>query len=318
MKTILICVKIGFMDLRAVFMGSPEFALPVLKALADRVRVVGVVTQPDRPAGRGKVLTPPPVKFLADQLGVEVIQPNRLKDPGTLEKLIAWQPDLIVVAAFGQILRQNVLELPRLGCINVHASLLPRWRGAAPIQAAILAGDADTGVTIMKMDAGIDTGDILSQVTTPITADDTAGTLSTRLAVMGAQLLMDTLPGYITGSVQPMPQNVEQSTYAPMLKKEDGELKFDRPAAQLERLVRAFQPWPSAYFFVNNEMVKVFKACVLENNNLANGQRGVLNGLPAIGASDGALALQIVQPAGKKPMPGDVFLRGARNWLFKG
>lgn len=306
------------MDLRTVFMGSPDFALPVLKALAENVRVVGVVTQPDRPAGRGKVLTPPPVKLLADELGVDVIQPNRLKEPEALEKLMAWAPDLIVVAAFGQILRQNVLGLPRFGCINVHASLLPRWRGAAPIQAAILAGDAHTGVTIMKMDAGIDTGAILGQATAPITDEDTAGTLSARLAVLGAQLLMDTLSGYVAGSALAVTQNNELATYASMLKKEDGELKFDQSAAKLERLVRAFQPWPSAYFFLHNEMIKVLKAGFTENTDLNNGQRGVWNGLPAIGTHDGALVLQIVQPAGKKPMPGDVFLRGSRSWFSEG
>ncbi len=318
MNTILLCVKIVFMDLRAVFMGSPDFALPVLKVLAENVRVVGVITQPDRPAGRGKVLTPPPVKLLAEQLGMEIIQPNRLKEPETLEKLFAWKPDLIVVAAFGQILRQNVLDLPRLGCINVHASLLPRWRGAAPIQAAILAGDSHSGVTIMKMDAGIDTGAILGQATTPITDEDTAGTLSARLAVLGAQLLIDTLPGYVSGSVLAVTQNNELATYASMLKKEDGELKFDQSAAKLERLVRAFQPWPSTYFFVHNEMVKVLEACVTENYDLKAGQRGVWSGLPIIGTHDGALVLQVVQPAGKKPMTGDVFLRGARNWFSEG
>jgi methionyl-tRNA formyltransferase len=186
-------VKIRSMNVRVVFMGSPEFALPTLRLLSESYPVVGVVTQPDKPAGRGNLLTPPPVKILAEALGIEVIQPQRLREPWALEQLQIWQPDLIVVAAFGQILRPIVLDLPKFGCINVHASLLPRWRGASPIQAAILHGDRETGVTIMRMDPGMDTGPILSQHSIAIHPEDTAGSLSPRLAETGANLLIQTL-----------------------------------------------------------------------------------------------------------------------------
>ena len=182
-----------------VFMGSPDLALPILQALAAHYPIVGVVTQPDRPAGRGQALTPPPVKVLAEKLALPVIQPRRLREPEAMERLRSWAPELIVVAAFGQILRPEVLDLPRYGCINVHASLLPRWRGAAPIQAAILHGDADTGVTIMKMDPGVDTGPLLSQRSLPISPQDTAASLSEKLSALGAELLLETLPAYLKG-----------------------------------------------------------------------------------------------------------------------
>ena len=200
-------------------MGSPEFAVPSLRRLAQEYTVVGVVTQPDRPAGRGKQLTPPPIKVLAEDIGIPLIQPRRLSQPEALDQLIQWQPDLIVVAAFGQILRAAVLELPRYGCLNVHASLLPRWRGAAPVQAAILNGDLVTGITIMIMDAGIDTGGILSQAPSNISNEDTVETLSARLAQMGADLLLSTLPRYLSGEIVSKPQSELQATYAPLLKK---------------------------------------------------------------------------------------------------
>lgn len=232
------------MNLRLVFMGSPDFAVPTLRALAAQYAVVGVVTQPDRPAGRGMTLTPPPVKLVAEELRIPLIQPQKLRQPEAVQQLKDWNPDLIVVSAFGQILRPEVLDLPRQGCINVHASLLPRWRGAAPIQAAILAGDAQAGVTIMKMDPGLDTGPMLSQRAIPIDAEDTGGSLLQKLSHLGGELLLETLPGYISGEIQPQPQPETGSTYAPMLKKEDGLLDFTRPAAELERKIRAFQPWP--------------------------------------------------------------------------
>ncbi|WP_298003113.1 methionyl-tRNA formyltransferase [uncultured Anaerolinea sp.] len=295
-------------------MGSPEFALPTLKALAERYPVVGVVTQPDRPAGRGNILTPPPVKVLAQQLGLEVFQPDKLRTPEAMEKLRSWNPDLIVVAAFGQILRQEVLDLPSYGCINVHASLLPRWRGASPIQAAILHGDSVTGVTIMKMDAGIDTGPILAQRTAPILPDDTAGSLSERLAQEGADLLMEVLPDYLEGRLQPRPQPEEGATYAKMLKKEEGNLNFEESVHQLVNRVRAYYPWPSAYTFWNGQMLKIHRARAVKDPHSISGQRRIIEGYPAIGASDGWLVLLEVQPAGKRAMDGKDFLRGARTW----
>jgi methionyl-tRNA formyltransferase len=305
------------MSVRIVFMGSPEFARPSLQALATNFEVVGVVTQPDKPAGRGQVLTPPPVKILALELGLPVIQPHRLKEPATIVQLQAWQPELIVVAAFGQILRPAVLDLPPKGCINVHASLLPRWRGAAPAQAVILAGDAFTGVTIMRMDAGIDTGPMLNQRAIPILPEDTAGTLSNRLANLGADLLVETLPGYLYGTVQAQMQDESQATYAPMFKKEAGQLDFTRPAALLARQVRAYNPWPGAYTTWQGQIFKVHCAHAVAgpaDPNLTPGQPEIVEGKPAWATAEGLLVLDEVQPAGKKPMPGEIFLRGARNW----
>ena len=193
------------MQLRVVFFGSPEFSLPALEALHARFGLAGVVTQPDRPAGRGRQLTAPPVKVIADDLSIPIIQPEKLKAPEVFDKITSWQPDLIVVAAYGQILHQNILDLPRFGCLNIHPSLLPRWRGASPIPFALLAGDPVTGVTIMKMDAGMDTGAILSQELYSILPEDNAGALHDRLALKGADLLLRTIPGYINGQVVPIP-----------------------------------------------------------------------------------------------------------------
>ena len=295
-------------------MGSPDFAVPCLEALAGSYPVVGVVTQPDRPAGRGGSLRPPAVKEAALRLGLPVIQPEKLRQPEALEQLARWAPDVIVVAAFGQILRPNVLDLPRYGCVNVHGSLLPRWRGAAPLQAAILAGDRETGITIMKMDPGVDTGPILSQRALPIAADETGGSLFVRMAQLGADLLLETLPRYLAGELGPRPQPEQGATYAPMLKKEDGLLDLTRPAVELERRVRAMHPWPGAYFVWQGQPVKVLRAVLREQASPGAGRRLVVDGLPALGTGEGLLLLQEVQPAGKKPMPGKAFLAGARDW----
>jgi methionyl-tRNA formyltransferase len=295
-------------------MGSPDFSVPVLHALAEAgYDLLGVVTQPDRPSGRGNKLTPPPVKLAAAALGVEAIQPQRLRQPEAIEKLKAWNPDLIVVAAFGQILRPEVLDLPRFGCINVHASLLPRWRGAAPIQACLLAGDAISGVTIMKMDPGIDTGPMLSQKTLQLARDETGGSLFERLSSLGAKLLLETLPGYLSGELDPQVQPSLGATYAPMLKKEDGLLNFSQTALELERRVRAMRPWPGAFLPYAEASLKVHQAHVSEGQ-ATPGQRLSQQGLPAIGTAFGLLVLDEVQPAGKPSMPGKAFLAGARHW----
>ncbi len=295
-------------------MGSPAFAMPVLKMLAAGYPVIGVVTQPDRPAGRGQVLTPPPVKGLANSLRIPIIQPARLKEQAAMDQLLAWQPDLIVVAAFGQILRQAVLDLPRMGCINVHASLLPRWRGAAPIQAAILNGDLETGVSIMKMDAGVDTGDVLAQRSLPVQDVDTAESLSEKLAVLGAGLLVETLPSYLNGEIIPQVQDETRATRAPMIKKEDGQLDFDLPAIILERKIRAFTPWPGSFFTWQGSPLKILKAHVAPDSASQPRTAGQIHKFPAVGTSDGWLVLDELQPSGKKAMTGDVFLRGARLW----
>jgi len=301
-------------DIRTVFMGSPDFALPSFRALAETLPVVGVITQPDRPAGRGRTLTPPPVKLLAQSLGIPVIQPEHMRQPGTMEQLFAWSPELIVVTAFGQILRPAVLDLPRYGCLNVHASLLPRWRGAAPIQAAILAGDKESGATIMKMDPGIDTGPILVQRSLPILPADTAATLSERLAALGALLLTEVLPAYLHGDLSPTPQSEAGATYAPMLNKAEGELDFTQPAVQLACRVRAFNPWPGAFTYWNNQLLKIHQAHVADTAGKCPGKHLVIDNLPAIATQEGVLVLDTVQPAGKKPMSGAVFLQGARGW----
>jgi methionyl-tRNA formyltransferase len=296
-----------------VFMGSPDFSLPTLHALANTYEVVGVVTQPDRASGRGRELKAPPVKTLALKLGIPLIQPEKLRQPEAMEQLRTWNPDVIVVAAFGQILRKEVLELPPFGCINVHASLLPRWRGAAPINAAILHGDEETGVTIMKMDVGLDTGPMLSQRSIPLMPDDTAGSVFETLSTLGADLLIETLPDYLSGKLMPAPQPEEGMTYAPMLKKEEGQLGFNHDVHELERRVRAFNPWPGAYMDVDGTLLKIHRAHV-EAGEASVGQRLIVRDQPAIGARGGILVLDEVQPAGKKSMSGKSFLAGARHW----
>ena len=301
------------MSIRIVFMGSPDFALPTLRLLAQKHQVVGVVTQPDRASGRGRALKSPPVKILAQDLNIPIIQPEKLRQPEAMQQLQAWTPDLIVVAAFGQILRKDVLELPRYGCINVHASLLPRWRGAAPINAAILAGDEETGVTIMKMDVGLDTGPVLSKRSIRIKPDDTAGSLFEALSKLGADLLIETLPAYMDGKISTQPQPEEGATYAPMLNKEDGRLDFNLSAIELERRIRAMNPWPGAWFEWEGAPFKIHKEHVGQGKAGA-GKRLIEQNQPAVGAGSGILILDEVQPPGKKSMSGKSFLAGARNW----
>ncbi len=304
-------------------MGSPDFSLSTLRGLVIAARagaqplheleVVGVVTQPDRASGRGREVKSPPIKILAQELNLPIMQPERLKQPEAMEQLRAWAPDLIVVAAFGQILRKDVLELPCFGCINVHASLLPRWRGAAPINAAILAGDEETGVTIMKMDVGLDTGPMLAKRSIRLTRDDTAGSVFQALSTLGADLLLETLPDYLSGKLVPQAQPEEGATYAPMMKKEEGKLDFTHDANELERRVRAFNPWPGTFMDFDGAMLKVHRAHV-EQGIAEAGKRLIVQNQPAVGAGGGLLVLDEVQPAGKKSMSGKSFLAGARGW----
>src|SRR5258706_2226500 len=298
---------------KVVFMGSPDFSVACLRGLAKHYDVVSVITQPDRASGRGRELKSPPVKTLALKLGIPVMQPEKLRMPEAMEQLRAWAPDLIVVAAFGQILKKDVLDLPRYGCINVHASLLPRWRGAAPINAAILAGDKETGVTIMRMDVGLDTGPMLAKKSIRLTRDDTAGSVFQSLSQLGADLLIETLPNWIAGEIQPHTQDGALATYAPMLTKEEGKLDFTHTANELERRVRAFNPWPGAFMDFDGTILKVHRAHV-GAGNVEEGQRLIVQDQPAVGVRNGLLILDEVQPAGKKPMSGKSFLAGARNW----
>jgi len=302
------------MEPRIVFMGTPKFALPTLEKLCDAYPVVGVVTQPDRPAGRGRRCVAPPVKQLAEAEGIPVFQPERLRTIEAIEHLRAWMPDLIVVAAFGQILPPTVLELPRFGALNVHSSLLPRWRGATPVQAALLAGDAVTGVTIMQMDAGLDTGPILAQRELPIYQDETAGELEERLAQLGAELLLEILPAYLSGELQPRPQPEEGVTLTRRLQKEATALDWQQPAWLLERQVRAFSPEPGAFTLWGEERLKILRARALpEGTSLPEAAPGTVfaqGSMPAVMTGEGALVLLQLQMAGKRPMNGDAFLRG--------
>jgi len=303
------------MEPRIVFMGSPDFAIPFLEALVKNYQVVGVVTQPDRPVGRGRKLLSPPVKSLALEQNIPTIQPESLKKDMTAKRqLESWKPDLLVVVAFGQILEKDVLDLPVHGCLNVHASLLPRWRGVSPIQAAILNGDKVTGVTIMKMDEGIDTGDIVCQRKVQIDDDDTGESLFTKLATLGSDLLMEILPDYVHGNLIPQPQGPSQTPYAPMLKKEDGELDFNQPAEILNRQVRAYHPWPGTYTFWQGKMIKILKGHVRDAKSPGIRAFTIMDGKPAVGTSQGVFVFDEVQPAGKTLMKGEAFLLGARDW----
>ena len=298
-------------------MGTPEFAVPVLEALANTHQVVGVVTQPDRPAGRGRRLAPSPVKQVALEHGLMLSQPHSLRTPEAVAQLSAWRPEVIVVAAFGQILPQDVLDIPPHGCLNVHGSLLPRWRGAAPVTAAILAGDEVTGVTIMQMDAGLDTGPVLAQREEPIAPDDTQATLEERLARMGAELLVETLVAYLAGSLLPRSQPDEGATYAGQLRKEDGRLDWSCPAVELDRRVRAFSPWPGAFTMWRGRRLKVLRAVPLPawRGGVSPGTVVALAGGVVVATGEGALRLEEVQLAGKRPMDIGAFLRGQRDFV---
>ncbi|CAM3805915.1 Methionyl-tRNA formyltransferase [compost metagenome] len=247
--------------MRIVFAGTPEFAAEHLKALIDSpYDVVAVYTQPDRPAGRGQKLMPSAVKQLAVDNGIQVLQPPTLRNAEAQAELAALQPDLMVVVAYGLILPQAVLDIPRLGCINSHASLLPRWRGAAPIQRAVEAGDSESGVTVMRMEAGLDTGPMLLKVSTPISASDTGGTLHDRLAEMGPPAVLEAVAGLAAGTLQGEVQDDSLATYAHKLNKDEARLDWSRPAVELERLIRAFNPWPICHSTLNGEAVKVITA----------------------------------------------------------
>lgn len=303
---------------RVIFMGTPAFAVPSLAALIEaKYEIVAVVTQPDAPAGRGQQLKPSPVKLLAQQHGLPILQPASLKPPEVVEALRALAPDVIVVAAFGQILRQNVLDLPTHHCLNVHASLLPRWRGASPVSAAIAAGDAVSGVTIMLMEAGLDSGPILAQREEPIHPDDTTGTLTERLARIGAALLIETLPRWLAGEITPRKQDESLVTLAGRLKKEDGKLDWSRSAVELERHVRAMSPWPSAFTTWQGRQLKVLRAelaAIEQKNKLPNGAvRTDRNHVYVQCGDGGMLRLIEVQLEGKRAVDADAFARGHPN-----
>ncbi|SDK59691.1 methionyl-tRNA formyltransferase [Pseudomonas delhiensis] len=289
--------------LRIVFAGTPEFAAEHLKALLDTPHeIVAVYTQPDRPAGRGQKLMPSPVKQLAAQHGLPVLQPPTLRDAAAQAELAALRPDLMVVVAYGLILPQAVLDIPRLGCINSHASLLPRWRGAAPIQRAVQAGDAESGVTVMQMEAGLDTGPMLLKVSTPISSEDTGGSLHDRLARLGPPAVVEAIAGLAAGTLEGEVQDDALATYAHKLSKDEARLDWSLPAVELERAVRAFDPWPVCHTTLNGEPLKVWAARLGEGGGEPGKVLGASRDGLLVGCGEGSLLLTRVQLPGGKPL----------------
>lgn len=295
-------------------MGTAELSCASLQKLAGKFSVAAVVTQPDKPKGRDLQLQPSPVKSLALKLNLPVLQPAKARDGQFISELREFKPDLIVVAAYGQILPQSILDLPKSGCVNVHTSLLPKYRGAAPIQTAILNGETETGVTIMKMDAGLDTGDILSQTRTPILPDDNSQTLHDRLAQLGADLLVATIPDFVAGKIQPRPQPAEGASYAAKIKKEDGKIDWSEPAEKILNQLRAFTPWPGAFTFLKAEsklqLLKIWKAEIVEKSgNTGEILSADKNGIVAACGKDALRILELQREGGRR-LSAQEFLAG--------
>jgi methionyl-tRNA formyltransferase len=302
--------------MRITFLGTPDFAAIPLEVLArdPRYSVVGVVTQPDRPSGRHREPQPPPVKLAAQRLGIPVLQPETLRDPAIADQLAAWRPDVGVVAAYGEILRKHVLELPRLGYLNVHPSLLPRYRGPTPVHAAILNGDAETGVTVMRLDAKMDSGPILGQRRVPLPPGARNQPVTFELFRIGAALLAEVLEPYAAGALIPTPQDDSQATYCKMLEKSDGLIDWGAPAARIERMTRAYDPWPGAHTSWRGQPFKIIAAAVRGWNGDA--APGTLLPQPEgmwVATGAGALELQTVQPAGKRALAARDWMRGLQQ-----
>lgn len=306
-------------SIRVVFFGTADLAVASLRALAAEpsIRILAVVTQPDRPRGRSLKLCDSPVKTAARALDLPILQPVKARATAFLDELRTLAPELIVVAAYGQILSESLLAIPDFGCLNVHASLLPRHRGAAPIQAALLEGDAETGVTIMKMDAGLDTGDMVSSVTTPIDPHDNGSTLHDRLAALGARLLVETIPRFVRGDLTLAPQPAETATYSKKLTREDGAIDWSRPAAVICRRVRAFTPWPGAFTtYLDGDRRRTLKIWRAEPAEGADGSSGVIlassKDALVVGAGNGHESVRLLelQREGGRRLPADQFLRG--------
>lgn len=301
--------------MKVVYMGTPDFAVPPLRALVKAgYEVVGVVTQPDKPKGRSKTLLPPPVKEEALKYNIPVYQPLKVREPEFMETLKSLAPDVIVVAAFGQIIPKAILDLPEFGCLNIHASLLPKYRGAAPIQQAVINGDKEAGVTIMKMGTGLDTGDMISRASVLLAEDETGGSLFDRLSELGAELLVKTLPSVFDGTAVYEPQPEESPTpYAGMITKQMGLLDFQKDAETLERLICGLNPWPSAYTYLNGKTLKIWKAAVEKSGSEPENPGTIIkadkDGIHVVCGQD-ILILQEVQLEGKKRMDAAAFLRG--------
>jgi len=306
--------------LRIVFMGSPEFAVPSLEHLIlNQYQVVAVYTQPDRPAGRGRSLVSTPVKRAAAARGLPVVQPASLKEAETVAQLADFHPDVIVIAALGQILPQPVLSLPQYGCVNIHPSLLPRFRGASPVASAILAGDDFTGVSLMLMDEGLDTGPILGRAQVPISPQDTTGSLTAKLSLVAAQLLGEILPRWLGGELEPQPQNDAEATYSAQISKEEGEVDWHLSAVEIWRRVRAFQPWPGCYTSWQGRQLRIIETVPLPGEGAVEVGRVVaVEGAEAgfgVGAGEGVLGVLKIQLEGKRAMPAAEFLRGQRQFM---
>ena len=307
--------------MKIIFMGTPDFSVGTLEALVEAGHeVVLAVTQPDKPKGRGKEMQFTPVKECALAHNIPVYQPKKIREPECIEELKKYQADVCVVVAFGQILPKEILEMTPYGCINVHASLLPKYRGAAPIQRSLWAGDAETGVTIMQMDVGLDTGDMLYKLSCPITAEDTSGTLYDKLAELGPQGLITTLKQLADGTAKPEVQDETLVTYAEKLSKEEARIDWSLSAAQLERCIRAFNPWPMSWLEIEGQPVKVWKASVIDTATkaapgtiLEANKQGI-----QVATGDGILNLLSLQPAGKKAMSAQDLLNSRREWFVPG
>lgn len=297
-----------------VFMGTPDFAVPTLNALHESsFNLTGVITQPDRPKGRGRKLSPSPVKTAALELGYAVAQPEDIRHQGFQRQLVESAPDFLVVVAYGQILPQSILNIPRRGAVNVHASLLPRYRGPAPIQWALMRGEAKTGITTMLMDTGVDTGDILLVTETPITNNDTAATLHDRLARMGAKLLVQSIEGLWKGDIFPRAQKHDKATYAPMLSKENGRIRWDQSSKSIDAQIRAVTPWPGAWCMLENKRIKIHRAVVVEDMPATASPGSVVPGFPdelRIATGDGVISILEIQGASGKRLPIAKFLLG--------
>ncbi|HBA87090.1 MAG TPA: methionyl-tRNA formyltransferase [Geobacter sp.] len=297
--------------MRIIFMGTPEFACPTLRVLIQRgENVVAVVTQPDRPKGRGQQTLPPPVKVLAREHGIPVLQPVKVRHPESIEEIRALRPDLIVVVAFGQILPKALLEIPKHGCINVHASLLPRYRGAAPLNWCIINGEAETGVTTMMMDVGLDTGDMLLKKATPIGPDEDTQNLHDRMSALGAELLAETLDRLAQGELEPEKQDDALTCYAPMMKKEDGLIDWGRDAQSIKNQVRGMTPWPGAYSYLDEKLLKVCRVQTGSGSGtpgeiVAAGRDGI-----EVACGEGSLFIKELQLEGKKRLAAADFLAG--------
>ncbi len=299
--------------MRVIFMGTPDFAVGTLEEIIKAGHeVVLAVTQPDKPKGRGKAMQAPPVKECALAHDIEVFQPKRVREPECIEYLAKYEPEMIIVAAFGQILPKEILEMPKYGCVNVHASLLPKYRGAAPIQWAVINGDEVSGVTTMRMDVGLDTGDMIEKAEVVLAEDETGGSLFDRLAQVGAELCVHTMKSIEEGTAAYTPQNEEEATHVGMINKQMGNINWEDSAEVIERLIRGLNPWPSAYTKLNGKTLKIWKA-VVENGgdkNLAGTVCAVNKKALKIQTGDGILSLQEVQLEGKKRMDVEAFLRG--------